>query len=358
MEDIRFYCGLSHTYWHYHLCSPGPFACISPIVGRGRIEGYGINSVYVPAGTQVLQDSGAFGEPLSSGKHLTFAGALGRQERHAERYNYAERIAYRASYDLLVDHRFSDATTGMRRTILRCSPSDGEVSIEVTVQAARFLDQHRNGYALALNVQGVTPEQYLRCVKQVVPLLRDGDILGLGGWCILGRLPSMMGDFLEMLDLVIPFLARERVPRIHLYGCIYTPAIAAILAICDGAGIAVSFDSAFPAYGPCVGVWGYGSWHKRKYRRTPVFPSCYNGSCTPGTRCLGHECIRHVRLTRDWLGNFREREREIYRFYARNLDQYHLGQVLDFDIDAILKAGSVGLHSAHRPIPPVLMRGR
>jgi len=151
-EHIRFYCGLTHKYWNYHLCDPGPYACISPIVGRGKI-GFGINSVYVPPGTRVLQDSGAYGEPMSTGVRLSFAEAFKRQERHADKYTYADKLAYRASYDLLVDHRLAEsAGKSSRRKILRCSESDGVEAVDVSVQAARFLDKHRNGYALALNV--------------------------------------------------------------------------------------------------------------------------------------------------------------------------------------------------------------
>lgn len=330
-EHIRFYCGLTHKYWSYHLCDPGPFACISPIVGRGD-EGFGVNSVYVPDGTLVLQDSGAFGEPMSSGSRLSFTDALKRQEKHATHYEYADKIAYRASYDLLIDHRLSENSGSSRRKILRLAESDGVEAVDVTVDAAHFLDQHRNGYALALNVQGVTPHQYFDCVKRVLPYLRDGDILGLGGWCILGRMSSLVGNFLETLDLVIPFLAREGVPCVHLYGCVYTPAIAALLAICDHYGIAMSLDSSFPSFGPRVGKWGYGSWRRKQYTRPNVLVSCYRNVCESGiTRCIGLECIRHVSLTREWLADFREREQPFYQLYARNLEQYALGQILDLD---------------------------
>ncbi len=337
-DAIRFYCGLSHKYWSAHLCDPGPYACISPIVRHGDKDGFVAHSgVYVPDGVQVLQDSGAFGEPMSAGRaaRLSFADALKRQQAHAARYDYAHKIAYQASYDLLVDHRLSEAaylSGAFRRSILRCAESDGEEAVEVTIRAARFLDQHRHhdGYPLALNVQGVTPEQYLRCVQAVVPLLRGGDMLGLGGWCVLGRLPRMMGDFLQTLALVMPFLARESVSRVHLYGCIYTPALAAALAMCDQYGIMLSNDSAFPSFGPRVGKWGYGSWRERRYVRPHVCLSAAH--CAGMSRCLGRDCIRHVRLTRAWLAHFSQREPSLYRLYARNLDQYQYGQVLDLDL--------------------------
>lgn len=327
-SNPRFYCGLSHKYWSYHLCNPGSYGCVSPVVSSGQ-HIMRSNNVYVPEGTTVLQDSGAYGESSNLFFRLSFEEALKRQERHAAKYDYADKIAYRASYDFLIDHRFAATAGSSRRQIQRLPENYGDVAVEKSVEAAHFLDAHRNGYHLALNVQGVTPQQYLSCVQQVVPLLRDGDTLGLGGWCILGRLPQMMSDFLETLSAIMPFLAHEHIPRVHLYGCLYTPALAAMLAICDYYQIALSIDSAFPSFGPRIGKWGYGSWHTERYRRPDVLPSCQHESCLPGTRCAGLECIRHIQLTRDWLSNFRQREKVFYNKYARNLDQYQYGQIVD-----------------------------
>jgi len=157
---------------------------------------------------------------------------------------------------------------------------------------------------------------------------------------VLGRLPSMLSDFLETLALVIPFLARESVPRVHLYGCLYTPAVAALLAICDAHGISASLDSSFPSFGPRVGCWGYGSWRNTSYARPKVLLSCYNDTCEPGTtRCIGLECIRHVHLTRAWLSCFRDREYGLYRKYGANIGQYALGQILDLDLDDVMNGG-------------------
>ena len=261
-----------------------------------------------------------------------------RQEQHAAKYDYTDKIAYRASYDLLVDHRMAVEDGSSRRKIVRCSGPDGIEAVDVTIRAARFLAKHRNGVPLALNAQGSTPEQYLHCVQQIVPLLQDSDVLGLGGWCIIGRYPSMMQSFLETLALVIPFAAREGVKRVHIYGNIFTPSLAALLSICDHYNISMSTDSAFPSFAPRIGKWGYGSWRRNNYkRRPPVLESCKTESCPPGTRCLGLECIRHVAEVRNWLAFFRERESAIYQQYARNIDQYYSGNVVDIsDLEGVL----------------------
>lgn len=328
---IDFYCGLNHKTWDHHRADPGPLACISPIVGHGGGK-FQPTPVYVPDGCRILQDSGAYGEPLSGfNRRLPVAYALKRQEEHAERYGYADKIAYRSSYDLLIDHRLIIDPGSSRRKIVRCDEATGIEAVDITIRAARFLSNHRNGYSLALNAQGSTPEQYFECVEQIVPLLQVDDVLGLGGFCILGRVPSLMSDFLETLALVIPFIAHEGVKRIHLYGNIYRYSLLSCLAICDYYGISMSTDSAFPSYAPRVGKWGYGSWIRRNYHRPPVLESCKTESCPPDSNCLGMACMRHVAETRSWLSCIRERESAIYQMYARNIEQYSLGQIMDLE---------------------------
>src|SRR5579883_1376038 len=124
-----------------------------------------------------------------------------------------------------------------------------------------------------------------------------------------------------------------------MYCCLYTPALVALLAICDEYGIAISNDSAFPAYAPSYGLFGYGSWRRKKYTRPSVLPSCYQQSCSPGTRCLGLERVWHVSLTRDWLACLRDREQALYSMYRRNIDQYCNGQIVDDDLSELFGDG-------------------
>src|SRR5579884_2497744 len=93
-EGIRFYCGIGEKQWNWWPVAPGPDACISPVYGNSTASKE-INSVRVPEGVQVIQDSGAFSD--GPGQRLNFADALKRQERHAERYGYTEQIEARAS---------------------------------------------------------------------------------------------------------------------------------------------------------------------------------------------------------------------------------------------------------------------
>jgi hypothetical protein len=325
MDDIRFYCGLNEINWNWHPAQPGAFACVSPVSG---VKTKSINRVRVPSSTSIIQDSGAFcdssigvrGDAYGQSGRLTFQEALMRQEAHAERFGYADKIEARASYDLLIDEMwYEDESTGLlSRKKARWNENDAELAVKETVAAAKFLHEHRNGISCIQSAQGVSAKQYLRCVEQLLSYFQDGDILGLGGWCILGKVPSLVPSFWQTMSLVIPFLAAEGVERVHIWGCIYRPAIGNLLYLCDQYGLKLSADTAHPCYAPAWGNWGYGSWRAKQgeYQRAPVMESCTHKDihdqndplCAPDTRCRGNERIRHTRLTREWLANFHERE--------------------------------------------------
>src|SRR5579884_4316235 len=213
-EAIRFYCGLGEQAYNYHPVFTGPYACVSPIC---RTVHKKMNRVTVPEGTLVIQDSGAFNDAcvalygherqltLFKQYRLSLKDALKRQEQHAEAFGYADQIEARASYDVLIDETWTEPDAGIfLREKRRWSETEAELAVDETVAAAAFLDSHRNGAPCILSVQGVTPRQYLRCAERVLPYLREGDILGLGGFCILGKKPWLLPAFRDTMCLLIP----------------------------------------------------------------------------------------------------------------------------------------------------------
>ena len=285
--DIEFYCGIGETRWNHHDVQPFGYACISPTKGKSQRTAT-INSVYVPEGTKVIQDSGAFSDNWSA--RLTFEAALRRQMTHADKYHYAHLIEYRASYDLLIDEVWNAGN----RTKRRWTVAQAESAVETTVAAAQFIAENRQGLNLVLSAQGVDAPQYLRCTKEVLPFGDwNRDALGLGGWCIIGKLPKqMMPVFKETVEKVIPFAAREGVKRVHIWGVVYPKALGLLLDICDEYNVKLSTDSAAPSYKPAFGDWGFGEWRDNGYKRHP-------------TATRGLERQRHVKMTREWLGRFR-----------------------------------------------------
>lgn len=284
---IHFACGINETAWNRHPVAPGPLACVAPVYGsseRTRTE----NRVSVPAGTSVIQDSGAFSDSAKS--RLSFDAAYTRQMKHAERWNYAGQITHRASYDLLIDEVWTEGNRHKRRW----SEHEAESAVDETVRAAAWIAAHRDGTPLILSAQGVTAAQYLLCTQRLVPFFQRGDVLGLGGWCITGKMPSvMLPVFRQTITRVIPYAASQGIREAHIWGVLLAEALGELLYLCDRHGITLSTDSAGPSLRPCFGEWGYAEWRNPAYQRA-------------GVERRGIERAKHVQAVREWLATFRQ----------------------------------------------------
>jgi len=283
---IHLYCGVSESEWNGTPPAPGHLACVSPVKGRSfrtKTE----TRVRLPPNTQVLQDSGAFQDSIDN--RLSFQNALDRQIAHAAKYHY--QVDARISYDLLIDESWQDGTRLKRRW----SVQDAEHAIGQTIAAARFLSENRHDIPhLVLSLQGVNARQYLDCAERVVGFCDpQRDWIGLGGWCIIGKLPSqMMPVFRDTIIELIPFLAKQQIQRVHILGVLYPQALGELLWLCDQHGMILSTDSAGPQLKPCFGDWGYGDWRDNDYKRA-----------LPSVRSLDR--IRHLQQTRRWLYGIR-----------------------------------------------------
>lgn len=287
MEPIDLYVGINETKWNYHPVAPGLLSCVAPVYGktkRTKTE----NRVVVPDDTVVLQDSGAFSDGPDD--RLSFKDAFAREVKHAQKYKYEDKVVTMASYDLLIDEKWRDG----QRFKMRWTESEAEQAVDETVEAARYISEHCSRH-LVLSAQGVTAQQYLRCTERVAPFFRDGDVLGLGGWCIVGKMPRvMMPVFRETIDTVIPF-ASKFTTQVHIWGVLYAPALGELLWMCDEYGLRLSTDSSGPQRRPAFGEWGYMGWRDKNYQRPPV-------------ETRGLERARHVQATREWLKTFRKTE--------------------------------------------------
>jgi hypothetical protein len=285
---IRLYCGIAETRWNHHPVAPGAYACVSPVKGKSA-RTHAKNSVFVPTGVKVIQDSGAFSD--SHIHRLSFEAAYARQLAHAEQYHYADNITHRASYDLLIDEVWTDGNRHKRRW----SVVEAEEAVTKTIAAAEYAARTRHNWGLVQSAQGVTAQQYLRCVERVIPHMdMQRDMLGLGGWCITGKMPKvMMGVFQQTIERVIPYAARQGVKHVHIWGVLYAPALGLLLHQCDLHGLTLSTDSVGPSTRPAAfGTWGYADWVDKTYRKAPV-------------ETRGLERARHVQATIDWLQRFR-----------------------------------------------------
>lgn len=284
---VRFYCGVAgEKMWNHHPVAPGKYACISPVTGKTE-ETRKENRVFVPKETIVIQDSGAFCDSLNH--RLSFQEAIDRQIVHAEKYGYKGQITHRASYDILIDEVWTEGNRNKRRWTVE----EAMFAVDQTVCAAEFMANHKL-QPVILSAQGVDAKQYTSCVSQIISYLDPEDVLGLGGWCITGKMRKIMTPvFRETILSIVPLIAKHNIKWVHIWGVIYPVALGELLWMCDQYEIKVSTDSAGPSFRPCFGSWGYDGWTDVNYKQPP-------------TEIRGLERARHVEMTRSWLENLRE----------------------------------------------------
>lgn len=202
-----------------------------------------------PECVQVLLDSGAFSDAPQF--RLTAESALERQLAWIDRAASAwEADAWPAmarivSYDLLID----EVWTGEQREKRRWSVAEAEAAVAVTVASAGYLATQRERIAPAVPVlacQGVDAAQYAECASAVLSHAQAGDVLGLGGWCVLGRWQRWLGEFELAMARVTRLAAESSVRDIHIFGVLWEPALARLVWFADRFGLRVSTDSSAP----------------------------------------------------------------------------------------------------------------
>lgn len=198
-----------------------------------------------------LYDSGAFPEVLADAR-VTPQVSLARQlSTLALLPQFKENLL--VSYDRLIDEKHVNG----QRLKQRWTVTEGELAVKQTVEAAAFLHSQRSqlkNFTLVQSCQGVDALQYLKCVEQVLPYCQADDVLGLGGWCILGRQPSYLSTFWETINLVVRAIACSGITKIHIFGCTWykpkkhypIPPLPPLLWLCDRYGISLSTDGRSP----------------------------------------------------------------------------------------------------------------
>lgn len=197
-----------------------------------------------------MLDSGAFSDVRVGDLRLGPEEALERQlrwEANASRLWgspwQAESIV---AYDQLIDEKW---VPGVGRRKQRWSVQEAERAIRVTVDAAGYLVSQREPLAprrLVLPCQGVDCRQYAECVQGVLQHAGADDVIGLGGWCILGWFRSWIPEFWSTMRTVLPMIASAGIAKIHIFGVTYLPVLGPLLWECDRHGLLLSTDSSGP----------------------------------------------------------------------------------------------------------------
>lgn len=195
----------------------------------------------------VMIDSGAFQE-RDMLRRLTPAEALERQ------LNYASAQVAKAgpqritvvTYDMLLG--VDEALVDGRRVKRRGNEETAAPAVAETIRSAVYYAGQRArldsiGVRIAFAAQGATVRQYLRCVDEILPIMRKGDMLAFGGFCIIGMVPSLKPLFAETVAAVLPRLRRAGIERAHILGVCVHDALIAAAAEGRKHGVLLSTDS-------------------------------------------------------------------------------------------------------------------
>lgn len=204
------------------------------------------------ANCRLLFDSGAFPE-VRVDRRVTPKHSLDRQLVQLAQFPVQPSETWIVSYDRLIDEKHIDGD----RVKQRWTEDEAELALTQTIDAAKYLDSQRyriKKHTLVQSCQGVTPSQYLRCVESVLEFCQPQDVLGLGGWCILGKQKKWLPTFWDTIELVIPRIAEAGIKRAHIFGVTWwkqqrgfthTP-LSSLLWLCDQYGIELTTDSRSP----------------------------------------------------------------------------------------------------------------
>lgn len=197
---------------------------------------------------RLLYDSGAFTDVLTNSR-VTSEQALVRQLETLSQMHEKPQWCALSSYDRLIDEKYINGTPKKERW----SVDQAWLAVEQTVEAAKYLDSQRQylkDFVLVQSCQGVDADQYRDCVLRVLEYCQPQDILGLGGWCILGKQKRWLPVFHQTIQAIMPLVAGAGIRRVHIFGCTwykphqgFYPPLVSLLWLCDCYGIKVSTDS-------------------------------------------------------------------------------------------------------------------
>jgi hypothetical protein len=200
-----------------------------------------------PAKVQGIIDSGAFS--IDPRKRPASDKALERQlnweSKASDKWGEAWQAYGLVSNDILIDETWSSG----ERKKQRWSIKEADWAVRETVEAAQYLASQRERLVprrLVLSVQGVDSIQYQECMAEVLRVATPDDIIGFGGWCILGRFTSWLPEFWRTLRLTFPMIVQKGCQDIHIFGVLYQPALGGMLYLADQYGLKVSTDSTAP----------------------------------------------------------------------------------------------------------------
>jgi hypothetical protein len=240
------------------------------VTGRAMVNPH--YPVLVSPATLAMCDSGAFQDDGVSRPRLQPWEALTRQLALEQRMSWHAtgapdgwRFESIVTYDQMfgVDECMVDGAKVKRRgTIETAQPA-----VDETLRAAAYYatQRHRIQGRVVFAAQGIDPDHYVdACVMPMLDVMRPGDWFAFGGFCIIGKVPSLKPLFYETVERVLPLLRRRGIPRAHILGVCVADAIRYADAAGKRHGVEMSTDSSSIEVNSIMGrVFDAGRWEQR-----------------------------------------------------------------------------------------------
>lgn len=217
------------------------------------------------SGVQALCDSGAF-QDIDAQRRLPVEEALRRQLAFETLISPSSSWHFEAIaiYDQMLG--VDEVLVGGKKVKRRGDKESGRRAVAETLKAAAYYATQRDqirGRIMFVG-QGVNPDQYIDdCLTPMLDLMRPGDYFALGGFCIIGKVPSLKPLFVQTLARALPLLKKRGIKRVHLLGVTVPDMVALASQMCRAERLTLSLDSSSLEVNSVLGkVFVGGKWVK------------------------------------------------------------------------------------------------
>ncbi len=228
--------------------------------------------VLVDRDTRAICDSGAFQDDGVARPRLQPWAALQRQLTFEQwlswqvtgtpdDWHFESIITYDQMFG--VDEAMIDG----KKVKTRGTIETAQPAVDETLRAAAYYASQRDRIQgrVCFAAQGINPDHYLNsCVVPMLDVMQDGDWFAFGGFCIIGKVPSLKPYFYETVERTLPLLKKRGVTRAHILGVCVADAIQFASAAGRRHGIEMSTDSSSIEVNSVMGrVFDGGRWQQR-----------------------------------------------------------------------------------------------
>lgn len=207
---------------------------------------------------RVRCDSGAFQDIGAKHARLFPWQALDAQLRYEEQLRWwLDEPAFHFETVFIYDNPagVDEAVIDGRKVKVRGDERSAERAIEDTLAAAAVYAARRADIRGRIEWvgQGISPDQYLDCLRLQRRYFRDGDLIGLGGFCIWGRMPTRMRNTAhKTIAWAVNWGRLHGICEYHMLGVMYAPAVRWAAGLARKRRVRFATDGSGPEQAACI----------------------------------------------------------------------------------------------------------